>query len=239
MIPGWSLTKVVQTVPVDCISRSRGQQKGFHNAIFKSLVQNYKAHNIHIWYIASSRGHLPTLFKLCPWDQKWPCRGAQWYIELYKENFLKRLLLNRYWEFDHLGGVIVNQRTMERGNIHQILNIFTVIVNEEIFIFRRLGGAFWHDDSFSVLEQILVPDASRKRPNSLKTITSWWHHTSTYQYLRADFLQGQANSVCHLNSQLLMTVMTINCHFLYTLVVRIVIYVCFIIIHMQCYLLIT
>jgi len=30
-------------------------------------VWNYKAQGFHIWYIASSRGSLPKLFKLCPW----------------------------------------------------------------------------------------------------------------------------------------------------------------------------
>ena len=38
MIPGWSPIKVVQTVPVGCISRSRGQEIGFQNAIFKNLL---------------------------------------------------------------------------------------------------------------------------------------------------------------------------------------------------------
>jgi len=48
MIPGWSPIKVVQTVPVGCISRSRGQTIGFQNAIFKNLlVQNYGAQSFH------------------------------------------------------------------------------------------------------------------------------------------------------------------------------------------------
>jgi len=38
MIPGWSPTKVVQIVPVGCISMSRGQKIGFQNAIFKNLL---------------------------------------------------------------------------------------------------------------------------------------------------------------------------------------------------------
>ena len=72
MIPGWSPIKVAQTVPVGSISRSRGQKIDFQNAIFKNLlVQNYKAQSFHIWYIASSRGPLPKLFKLCPWGQNW------------------------------------------------------------------------------------------------------------------------------------------------------------------------
>jgi len=77
MIPGWSPIKVVETVPVGCISRSQGQKIGFQNAIFKNLlVWNYKAQSFHISYIASSRGPLPKLFKLCPWGQIWPCPGG-------------------------------------------------------------------------------------------------------------------------------------------------------------------
>jgi len=73
MIPGWSPIKVVQTVPVGCISRSRGQKIVFQNTIFKTLlVRNYKAQRFHIWYIASFRGPLPKLFKLCPLGQNWP-----------------------------------------------------------------------------------------------------------------------------------------------------------------------
>jgi len=32
--------------------------------------------SFHIWYIASSRGPLPKLFKLCPWGQNWPRPGG-------------------------------------------------------------------------------------------------------------------------------------------------------------------
>jgi len=77
MVPGWSSTKIVQMVLIGCICRSRGQKIGFQNAIFKYLlVWNYKAQSFHIWYIASSRGPLPKLFKLCPWGQNWPCPGG-------------------------------------------------------------------------------------------------------------------------------------------------------------------
>ena len=73
MIPGWFPIKVVQTVPVSCISRSRGQWIGFWNENFKNLlVWNYKAQDFHIWYIASPRGPLLQLFKLCPKGQNWP-----------------------------------------------------------------------------------------------------------------------------------------------------------------------
>ena len=77
MTPEWFLIKVVQTVSVVCISRSHGQKIGFQNAIFKNLlVWNYKTQSFHIWYIASSRGPLPKLFKLCPWGRNWPCPGG-------------------------------------------------------------------------------------------------------------------------------------------------------------------
>jgi len=70
IIPGWSSIKVVQTVLIGCISRSRGQKIGLQNAILKNLlVWNYKVQSFHIWYIALSRGILPKLFKLCPWGQ--------------------------------------------------------------------------------------------------------------------------------------------------------------------------
>jgi len=40
------------------------------------------------------------MFKLSPWGQTWPRPGgSQFYIELFKENFKRLLLLNRLWEF--------------------------------------------------------------------------------------------------------------------------------------------
>ena len=80
MIPWWSPTKVVL---IDCISRSRGQKIDFQNATFKNLLdQNYKTQRFHIWYITSSRGPLPKLFKLCHWGQNWPPRESQFYINI-------------------------------------------------------------------------------------------------------------------------------------------------------------
>jgi len=77
MFQGWSLTEIIKMVLIGCISRSRGQKIGFQNAIFNNLlVCNYKAQGFHIWYIASSRGPLPKLFKLCPWGHNWPRPGG-------------------------------------------------------------------------------------------------------------------------------------------------------------------
>jgi len=73
IVPGWSLTDIVEMNLIGCISRSRGQKICFQNAIFKNLlVWNYNAQDFHIWYIASSRGPLPKLFKLSPWGHNWP-----------------------------------------------------------------------------------------------------------------------------------------------------------------------
>jgi len=58
----------LQMVLIGCICRSWGQTIGFQNAIYKNiLVWNYKAQSFYIWYITSSRGPIPKLFKLCPW----------------------------------------------------------------------------------------------------------------------------------------------------------------------------
>ena len=99
-IPRCSSTKVVQTIPVGCISRSPSHKIGFQNAIFKDLlVWNYKVQSFHIWYIASSRGPLPNLFKLCPWGQNWPRPGGHNFTLNYITKFFKQLLLNHLWEF--------------------------------------------------------------------------------------------------------------------------------------------
>jgi len=77
MVPMWSPTTIVQMVLIGCICRSRGQKIGLQKAIFKNLLLwNYQAQSCYIWYITSSRGPLPKLFKLCPWGQNWPCPGG-------------------------------------------------------------------------------------------------------------------------------------------------------------------
>jgi len=48
---------------------------------------------VHVQNVASSKGSLPKLFKLCPLDKI--NQGSQFYIELYKENFKQLLILNR------------------------------------------------------------------------------------------------------------------------------------------------
>jgi len=38
---------------------------------------------VYIWYIASSWGPLPKLFKLCPWGQNWPRPGGHSFTLIY------------------------------------------------------------------------------------------------------------------------------------------------------------
>jgi len=68
----WPISKTVQMVPVGCISRSQGQIIGFYvkkrflKCKYKNLLVRYymyKAQSLHIWYILSSTGYLPKLFK--------------------------------------------------------------------------------------------------------------------------------------------------------------------------------
>ena len=53
----------------------------FHKEIKKEifenlLVPNCNRYSFDIWYVASSRGPLPSLFIWCPWGQNWPCPGG-------------------------------------------------------------------------------------------------------------------------------------------------------------------
>ena len=84
MVSGWSLTEIVQMALISCISRSWGQKIGFQNAIFKYfLVWNNKAQSFHFWYIASSRGPLPKLFKLGLGVKIDPALGGQHFTLKY------------------------------------------------------------------------------------------------------------------------------------------------------------
>ena len=42
-----------------------------HEKIFLSETIGLRA--LIFGFVASPSGPLPSLFKLCPWDQKWPC----------------------------------------------------------------------------------------------------------------------------------------------------------------------
>ena len=54
------------------------------------LVWNHKAYSLDILYVASPSRPLPSLFKLCPWGQKWlRLGGHMFYIGLYREKHEK------------------------------------------------------------------------------------------------------------------------------------------------------
>ena len=64
MILGWSFFKVVQMVPVHCTSRSRAKIDIFTENLKYLLVWNRMAQVFDIWFVASSNGPLPKMFKL-------------------------------------------------------------------------------------------------------------------------------------------------------------------------------
>ena len=87
---GGPLSKLFKPFQLVALGRSRGQKIGF--AIFKNLlVRNYKAQSFHIMYIASSRGPLPNLFKLCPWGQNWPRPGGHNFTLIYIRKTLNNI----------------------------------------------------------------------------------------------------------------------------------------------------
>ena len=54
-----------------------------------------KPQSLDIWYVASLSVPLPSLFKLCPWGQKWPNPGGHmFYIALFRANMKNRLVGN-------------------------------------------------------------------------------------------------------------------------------------------------
>jgi len=65
MIPGWSLIKVVQTIPVGCISRSRVQKIGFQNAFFKNLLDRMSETTRPRAFIFGILHHLEVLYQSC------------------------------------------------------------------------------------------------------------------------------------------------------------------------------
>ena len=80
-------------------SGCHGNQKANKSTIFKNLLlSKYKAYSPNIWYVASCRGPLTKLFKFYFWGQNWPRpRGHKFYIDLYREIFKKKHLLQNYY----------------------------------------------------------------------------------------------------------------------------------------------
>jgi len=121
MVPGWSLTEIVQMVLIGCISKSQSQKIVFQKAIFKNLlVWNYKAQGFHMWYIASSRGPLPKLFKLSPWGQNWPRPGGHNltlnYIRKTANDFFSWTANGNFTKLNRNGPWVVPYRNYSNGS---------------------------------------------------------------------------------------------------------------------------
>ena len=63
---------------------------GLYREMWKNLlVWNHKALCLDIWYVASPSGPLPSLFKLCPWGEKWSRPGVMFYMA-YIGRYMKK-----------------------------------------------------------------------------------------------------------------------------------------------------
>ena len=64
-----------------------------HVAKMAPPMGSHVLYRLNIWYVASSSGPLPSLFKLCSWCQKWARPGGHmFYIGLFKERMNKMVL---------------------------------------------------------------------------------------------------------------------------------------------------
>ena len=75
--------------------------------------------SLDIWYVASPGRPSPSLFKSCPWGQKWPHpRGQIVYIGLYGEN-MKKI----FWS------EITRPRALSFGMKHHLVVLYQVCSN--------------------------------------------------------------------------------------------------------------
>ena len=99
MILGWSSFKVVQMVPVHCISRSQELKIGFLTKNLKNLlVRNHWTDFNLILQKCFFGNPLPRLFKPCGFVKKHGRQGGRGLFSLYIyiENF-KNLLVRNHW----------------------------------------------------------------------------------------------------------------------------------------------
>jgi len=87
MIPGWSTIKVVQTVPVGCISRSRGQKNRFSKCNFhKSSCPKLQGPELSYLVYSIIQRSSTKVVQIMPLGSiLTPPQGSQFYIDLYKE----------------------------------------------------------------------------------------------------------------------------------------------------------
>jgi len=98
------------------------------------------AQSFHIWYIASSRGPLPKLFKLCPWGKKRPWLGGKLQMTSYLEP-LMGIWLNSTWMVPGWSPTKIVQMV-------QITAILTQVIEQILFYFQRR----WHWPDLSQIE---------------------------------------------------------------------------------------
>ena len=99
MILGWSCFKVIQIVPVDCISRSQELNIDFLTKNLKNLlVRNHRTDFDIILRKYSSGDPLPRLFKPFGFVKKHGRQGVRGLFSRYSciENF-KNLLVRNHW----------------------------------------------------------------------------------------------------------------------------------------------
>ena len=98
MILGWSSSKVVQMVPVHCISRSQELKIDFLTKNLKNLLVRNHWTDFHIILQKCSFGDpLPRLFKPFGFVKKMAARGQGLFsLYIYIENF-KNLLVRNHW----------------------------------------------------------------------------------------------------------------------------------------------
>ena len=98
MILGWSSFKVVQMVPVHCISRSQELKIDFLTKNLKNLLVRNHWTDFHIILQKCSFGDpLPRLFKPFGFVKKHGCQGRGLFsLYIYIENF-KNLLVRNHW----------------------------------------------------------------------------------------------------------------------------------------------
>ena len=103
MILGWSSFKVVQMVPVHCISRSQELKMDFLIKNLKNLlVRNHWTDFRIILQKCSFGDLLPRLFKPFGFVKKHGCQGAGLIFPIYLYRKLKNLLVRNHWTDFHI-----------------------------------------------------------------------------------------------------------------------------------------
>jgi len=108
MIPGWSSTQVVQTVPVGCISRSQGQKIGFQNAIFRNIL---------VW---NNKDQSCSMLVVSGWSFGWySCQRISSNMSGHRRK--------NHWEFSFIIQlIIVTLGHFRRGALDNVIHIYQI-----------------------------------------------------------------------------------------------------------------